>query len=44
MDGTKLPLKRKVFAKRLRPRRVGNGGKGGKQRFWSKIALHEAVF
>ena len=36
MGGTKLPLKHKAFAKRLRSRGVGDGGKAGKQRFWPK--------
>lgn len=44
MGGTKFPLKHKVFAKRLRSRGVGDDGKAGKQRFWSKIALRDAVF
>jgi hypothetical protein len=44
MGGTKFPLKQKAFAKRLRSRGVGDGGKAGKQRFWPKIALRDAVF
>jgi hypothetical protein len=44
MGGTKFPLKHKAFAKRLRSHRVGDGGKAGKQRFWPKIALRDAVF
>ena len=31
-------------AKRLRSLGVGDGGKAGKQRFWSKIALRDVVF
>ena len=44
MGGTKFPLKHRAFAKRLRSRGVGDGGKAGKQRFWSKIALRDASF
>jgi hypothetical protein len=33
MGGTKFPLKHKAFAKRLRSRDVGDGGKAGKQPF-----------
>jgi hypothetical protein len=42
--GTKFLFKRKAFAKRLRSPGAGDGGKAGKQRFWPKIALREAVF
>jgi hypothetical protein len=44
MGGTKFPLKHRAFAKRLRSRGIGVGEKAGKQCFWSKMALRDAVF
>jgi len=37
--GTRMPLRQKAFAKRLRARKIKDGGKSGGIRYWEGISL-----